>query len=365
MGLVDEFRQRKPSFAEWRALNEPARVTLEWNPDTASGLAPTGFRATIARRGADELPSYELSGYRLRWQLRDGLGALVASGTRDLPVMGGPQTIDASWTPGAPFGLTLAVELVRPTGVVAVDRALTWYLSRIGWAGREGHEDAGALRIAARRRAASAGPRLERPRRARGRWYHAPSCIIRPHADHSNTGDLRRLHRRLRRRRRHGRQGAHARPAPTSSCSRPGRMWDSAERLGDVQRGPTTRRAAARRRPSGRSASSTAASAAGTIEGEPYTRAPGTQFDWFRGAHARRPHEPLGPHLAALRPRRLPAQEPRRPRRRLADHLRRPQAVLRQARSADRHLRDELRRHCRTSPTASSSRRPSRAATSC
>ena len=49
-------------------------------------------------------------------------------------------------------------------------------------------------------------------------------------------------------------------------------------------------------------------------------------------AHARRPHQPLGAHLAALRPRRLPPQEPRRPRRRLADHLRRRQAVLRQDR---------------------------------
>ena len=47
---------------------------------------------------------------------------------------------------------------------------------------------------------------------------------------------------------------------------------------------------------------------------------PASSFDWFRVAHARRPHQPLGPHLAALRPRRLPAQEPRRPRRRLADH---------------------------------------------
>ena len=88
-----------------------------------------------------------------------------------------------------------------------------------------------------------------------------------------------------------------------------------------------------------RSASSTAASAAGTLDGEPYTQGAGTQFDWFRGAHARRPHQPLGPHLAALRPGRLQAPEPRRPRRRLADHLRRHQAVLRQARSPRRHLR--------------------------
>ena len=56
-------------------------------------------------------------------------------------------------------------------------------------------------------------------------------------------------------------------------------------------------------------------------------------------ADARRPHQSLGPHLAALRAGRLPPQEHRRPRRRLADHLRRHQAVLRQDRPVHRHLR--------------------------
>ena len=55
--------------------------------------------------------------------------------------------------------------------------------------------------------------------------------------------------------------------------------------------------------------------------------------------HARRPDQSLGPDLAALRARRFSPQEPRRARRRLADHLRRSQAVLRQGRHARRHLR--------------------------
>ena len=45
--------------------------------------------------------------------------------------------------------------------------------------------------------------------------------------------------------------------------------------------------------------------------------------------HAGRPHQSLGPHLAALRTARLPAQDARRPGRRLAHRLRRPQALLR------------------------------------
>ena len=72
------------------------------------------------------------------------------------------------------------------------------------------------------------------------------------------------------------------------------------------------------------------------IEGEPYTVAEGESFLWFRGAHAGRAHQPLGPHLAALRALGLQGPQPRRPGRRLADRLRRHQALLRQARRAGR-----------------------------
>ena len=81
-------------------------------------------------------------------------------------------------------------------------------------------------------------------------------------------------------------------------------------------------------------------------------------------AHARRPHESLGTHLAPLRAGRLPRQDARRPRRRLADQLRRRQAVLRQRRSVHRPVRIE-RRSAQRIRTASSCRRRSRAVTSC
>ena len=38
------------------------------------------------------------------------------------------------------------------------------------------------------------------------------------------------------------------------------------------------------------------------LEGEPFTTAPGTQLHVVAQAHARRAHQPLGPHLPALRP---------------------------------------------------------------
>ena len=65
------------------------------------------------------------------------------------------------------------------------------------------------------------------------------------------------------------------------------------------------------------------------IEGEPYTVADGTSFLLVARANARRTHESLGTHLSSLRPRRLQAQESRRHRRRLADHVRGCSSLLR------------------------------------
>ncbi len=58
-------------------------------------------------------------------------------------------------------------------------------------------------------------------------------------------------------------------------------------------------------------------------------------------AHARRPHQSLGPDLAALRPRRLQGQVTRRSWRRLADFVRRHGALLRQSRRPHRRVRIE------------------------
>ena len=58
-------------------------------------------------------------------------------------------------------------------------------------------------------------------------------------------------------------------------------------------------------------------------------------------AHARRPHQPLGTHLAAQRALRLQAAQPRRAGLRLADLLRGRRALLHQGRAADRRLRQQ------------------------
>ena len=101
-----------------------------------------------------------------------------------------------------------------------------------------------------------------------------------------------------------------------------------------------------------------------TLDGEPYTTGPDIALRLVPHAHARRPHQPLGPHLAALRARRLPPPQPRRPGRRLADRLRRPEAVLRRGRRPGRRLRLG-RGPAQRARRPSSCRRRGRAATSC
>ena len=118
---------------------------------------------------------------------------------------------------------------------------------------------------------------------------------------------IRRLHRRLGRRRRHGRLRAHRRPARASSCSRraavvrvEGLRRCSTRPYASPRRGACDAQTALRRVRRLRSA-------AGTSTASRTPSAPGTQLRLVARAHARRPHQPLGPHLAALRPRRLQA----------------------------------------------------------
>jgi beta-glucuronidase len=124
-GVVDENRQRRPSYKVWQEENAPARVEAEWrfNPDRK----PVGFHATVERRRADEIPSYTLRNYRLEWELRNRDNNSVASGSKALPEIGPPQAIDAAWEKIPQQALRLRLRLYRPTGFVAVERMLDWW----------------------------------------------------------------------------------------------------------------------------------------------------------------------------------------------------------------------------------------------
>jgi beta-glucuronidase len=130
MGLVDENRQRRPSYEVWRERTSPARLSVAWT--RGAGGTPTGFAATVERRPETELPAYDLRGYRLEWEARDHDAVLLASGARELPLVGPPAAVEGAWPATASREVRLTVRLVRPTGHVAAERTERWWEARQG-----------------------------------------------------------------------------------------------------------------------------------------------------------------------------------------------------------------------------------------
>lgn len=125
MGLVDENRQRRPSYDAWRERTSPASLDVEWARGERD--RPVGFRATVRRRPPTQLPSYELRGYRLEWEARGHDAALLASGTSELPRVGAPAVVEGVWPATATREVRLVLRLVRPTGFVAAQRTERWW----------------------------------------------------------------------------------------------------------------------------------------------------------------------------------------------------------------------------------------------
>jgi len=131
-GVVDENRQRRPSYDVWQQLNAPAHVNVQWKFDPKNLPFPVGFSASIERRRADEIPSYTLRNYRVTWELRDDDGDKLSGGERNLPEIGPPQSIDSDWVPQKTKSLHLSFSLYRPTGFVALEKKLDWLDPRSG-----------------------------------------------------------------------------------------------------------------------------------------------------------------------------------------------------------------------------------------
>jgi len=122
-GLVDAYRQRKPSYYVWRDLNAPATMNVRFNaePDNSQN-----FTITVTPNSITQLPSYPLHGYGLTWELYDDDGTLVAHGGKQLGDMGKEETISGSYPGDTSKHLTLHLELLRPSGFVAAEREVNW-----------------------------------------------------------------------------------------------------------------------------------------------------------------------------------------------------------------------------------------------
>ncbi len=131
MGLVDENRQRLPSYFVWKERTSPAHLTITFTP-SRDFYRPGGFRVRVERRASTEIPSYELRGYKIEWEARDHDEALLASGSQELPPIGEAQTVEGSWPRTSSRELSVKVRLLRPTGFVAAERTERWWEPRSG-----------------------------------------------------------------------------------------------------------------------------------------------------------------------------------------------------------------------------------------
>ena len=114
-GVVDEYRQRRPSFFEWEKRNSPAALHAKWR--YVGWYQTGGFEVTTGRKPISELPSYPMAGYRLRWEYRDGEGKLLAQGDFALPDLERPQTFEGEWKADpSVHHATLELKLLNPRG---------------------------------------------------------------------------------------------------------------------------------------------------------------------------------------------------------------------------------------------------------
>jgi hypothetical protein len=124
-GVVDEARQRKPSYDVWKRLNSPAALAAHWLP--AGSQAPTGFSVIVAPNSAQNLPFYPLHRYRLIWRLMDEKGVSFANGERAFADLTDPATIGGVIpADAAGHTLRLSVTLLDPAGLAAAAETLEW-----------------------------------------------------------------------------------------------------------------------------------------------------------------------------------------------------------------------------------------------
>jgi beta-glucuronidase len=127
-GVVDEARQRKPSYTVWKDMNAAAKIDAEWI--RSANAEVTGFSAGVTPKAEQDLPYYRLHGYVLTWTLLDEKGVAVSGGEhRYDDLIHAEQLTGSLPVQAAGHALRLMVKLMSPTGDVAAERLLDWQAS--------------------------------------------------------------------------------------------------------------------------------------------------------------------------------------------------------------------------------------------
>ncbi len=122
-GVVDEYRQRRPSFFAWQKRTSPAILKAKWK--YSNWYQASGFELTIRRKPLTAIPSYSLKNYTLLWELRDGDGKLLHDGRLELADMEDEQTLKTDWK-GDSSGhhASLRFTLINPRGEIETEESL-------------------------------------------------------------------------------------------------------------------------------------------------------------------------------------------------------------------------------------------------
>jgi len=124
-GLVDEYRQRKPSYYVWKELNAPATVNARW--EVTGVTTPSRFTVTVTPNEIQNLPYYPLHNYRAAWQVTDESGKLIKRGEQSFANLERPQVFSEQiLSPNDAKFLKLHITLLRPENTIAAEKCVDW-----------------------------------------------------------------------------------------------------------------------------------------------------------------------------------------------------------------------------------------------
>jgi len=124
-GVVDENRQRKPSYEVWKQLNAVAKLEARWV--APAGALPTKFSVTVTPNSQHDLPYRPLSDYELNWILQDEQGHTIARGQRHFDKLTEAISVDGALPTDISHNYRrLVVTLLAPSGFITAERTLEW-----------------------------------------------------------------------------------------------------------------------------------------------------------------------------------------------------------------------------------------------